>query len=189
MKWKIGDKVRLTGKKWPELKSPMARSSEHTITRVNSQGSVRLSGYTGCSYWILTPGYEIELVEREEETMSVDFSEVNVGDKVRLTRENGDETTFTAVGVGASQTWIGSETTTYERVDWDTLEIVERAFKPVPGLYTHPATGGRVAFTENGKAYFTSSLGAWVGSDHENPDRKPYKAVREQDGWRREITF
>lgn len=153
MKWKIGDKVRLTGREWLTC-GTFSHGSEHTIVSVEGEDRVLFEKDSMPDPWNICEGWEIELVEREEETMSVDFSEVNVGDKVRLTRENGDETTFTVEGGGGAS--LESKSDVVYRSEWDTLEIVERAFKPVPGLYSHRLSGSRFAMTQEGDEYYTS---------------------------------
>lgn len=186
MKWKVGDKVRLTGWAWP-THGTFSRGSEHTIVSVRGTDQVLFENDSMTGYWVILPRWEIELVERKEETMTVNFSEVNVGDKVRLTRENGDESTFTVKN--KSRGFISSDSQNFSTKLWDTLEILERAFKPVPGLYTDVNSQDRVVLLENGKVYYTAATGAWIESNHENRHRPGYKAVQEQDGWRREITF
>lgn len=186
MKWKIGDKVRLTGVEW----GTDERDSIHVgaglrVTGVDDWGHVRLG--EGRYHWGIYEGWEIELVEREGETMSVDISEVNVGDKVRLTRENGDEATFKVEEVWSGS--IRSSSNSFQGSSWDTLEIVERAFKPVPGLYSNLTTGSRFILSTEGKEYFTSRDGAWITTDSSNKNTEPYKALRGTGGWRREITF
>lgn len=185
MDWKIGDKVRLTGEEWPTNKGHLVRrGSEHTVTSVKD-GRVRLSGWYSEYHWEVGPGWEIELVERKDSVMSVDFSEVNVGDRVRLTRENGDETTVKVEEVWTG--WIRSASNSFQGSSWDTLEIVERAFKPVPGLYSNPRTGDRVVVQRNLEAYYAAAGGRWVHANGYSGNANP--AVREEHGWRREITF
>lgn len=120
----------------------------------------------------------------------IDISHVNVGDRVKLTRENGDEATFTVTSTYGDGTVITSEANRFQVKRWDTLEVVERASKPVPGLYSHTGDGHRVAVTDNGEVYFTHRDGAWVrvvlGGIR---GTYVYNAVRELGGWKREVTF
>lgn len=121
----------------------------------------------------------------------IDISHVNVGDRVKLTRENGDEATFTVTDTTYARNGIIlSNSNRFDADDWDTLEVVERAFKPVPGLYSHTGDGHRVAVTDNGEVYFTHRDGAWVrvvlGGIRGTYE---YNAVRELGGWKREVTF
>lgn len=90
----------------------------------------------------------------------IDISDVNVGDRVKLTRENGDELTFIVTYIGAE--WLGTEYSEYYPKRWKKIEIVERAFKPVPGLYTNYETMDRVMIEEGGATFFTTRSGAWV---------------------------
>lgn len=183
MKWKIGDKVRLTGGSWPSYESKVQRGTYHTVSEVDRMGHfVEFEGNPGVK-WLICNGWEIELVEREEETMSVDFSEVNVGDRVRLTRENGDESTFTVKF--ASGDFISSDSQNFSTKLWDTLEIVERAFKPVPGLYSNGRES--VMVTEKLEVYLHALT--WIPANPDSKGTVTYDAVREIGGWRREITF
>lgn len=184
MKWKVGDKVRLTGREWPSH-GTFSRGSEHTIVSVMVTDQVLFEKDSMTGHWVISEDWEIELIEREEETMSVDFSDVNVGDKVRLTRENGDETTFTVEA--RSELKLSTKTDLHYCNEWDTLEIVERAFKPVPGLYSNHRNGDVVAVHLGGEAYYKASGGVWVTSSLETGMSS--KAARETHGWRREITF
>lgn len=186
MNWKIGDKVRLTGREWPTDKGNSVRwGTEHTVTSVDHRGNVRLSGWGGEYHWAVRKDWEIELVERKDSVMSVDFSDVNVGDKVRLTRENGDETTFEVEEVWTNS--IRSASNSFQGSSWDTLEIVERAFKPVPGLYSNPRTGDRAVVQRNLEAYYAAAGGRWIQANVGSGNVG--SAVREKHGWRREITF
>lgn len=184
MKWKVGDKVRLTGRDWPTY-GTFSSGSEHTIVSVRGTDQVLFEKDSMTGHWVISEDWEIELVEREEETMSVDFSDVNVGDKVRLTRENGDETTFTVEGVWTGS--IRSASNSLQGSSWDTLEIVERAFKPVPGLYSNHRTGDVAVIRYGGDSYYKASGGLWVNSSLKTG--MSGKAARETHGWVREITF
>lgn len=115
----------------------------------------------------------------------IDISDVNVGDRVKLTRENGDEATFTVDLKVPSHGVIGSAVNRFLDKDWDTLEIVERAFKPVPGLYTNVKTNDRVMITEDGTSYYTYSTGSWIPITGGHVD----VAAREKGDWSRDITF
>lgn len=182
MKWKVGDKVRLVGKEWPEHKSTWARGTVHEITKVRGEDDVQ---FKGDGYpWFVGIGWEIELVERKEENM-IDISDVNVGERVKLSRENGDEATFTVTERNVNT--LVSKSNSHYRDSWDTMEIVERAFKPVPGLYTNYMTLERVMIAEGGETYYTTQSGAWV------PIRtgigRADDAARENGDWSCDIAF
>lgn len=183
MKWKVGDKVRLVGKDWPEHKSTWARGSVHEITEVRGEDDVQFKGE---GYpWFVGIDWEIELVERKEENM-IDISDVNVGDRVKFTRENGDEATFTVTKIHlATARVIESDLNRFYVRDWNTLEIVERAFKPVPGLYTNVKTRDRVMITEDGTTYYTYSTGGWIPFTGGHVD----DAAREKGDWSCDIAF
>ncbi len=120
----------------------------------------------------------------------IDISEVNVGDRVKLTRGNGDEATFTVknTSYGANGV-IRSNSNRFDADDWDTIEIVERAFKPVPGLYSHVKDDHRVALLPDGRAYFADARGSWIPANIHREYTETYKAARELGDWEREITF
>lgn len=180
MKWKVGDKVRLVGKEWPEHKSTWARGSVHEITEVRGEDDVQFKGE---GYpWFVGKDWEIELVERKEENM-IDISDVNVGDRVKLTRENGDEATFTVIRKYGKI--VDSYHNAYEIDESVTIEIVESAFEPVPGLYTNVKTRDRVIITEDGTTYYTYSTGGWIPFTGGHVD----DAAREKGDWSCDIAF
>ena len=115
----------------------------------------------------------------------IDISEVNVGDRVRITRENGDEATFTITEKRGA--YLESDQNVYVIDGSDTLEIVERAFKPVPGLYTNYMTRERVMIDEGGATFYTSQSGAWIpirpGTGHVDD------AARERGDWGCDLAF
>lgn len=114
--------------------------------------------------------------------MTVKISDVNVGDRVKLTRKNGDEAVFTVILLSA--TLLESDYNEYYLERGDTLEIVGRAFKPVPGLYSNKVTHDRFVLSTTGEHFFTTGTGRWIrNSAYER------EATREENGWTREITF
>lgn len=179
MKWKVGDKVRLVGRHWEPPGRKLARGNEVLIAEVTDR-QVRFEGTL--NFWFLARGFEIELVERKEENM-IDISDVNVGDRVKLTRENGDEATFTVTG----RQWnrLASRSNDHCVDSWDTMEIVERAFKPVPGLYTNLNLRHRAVLSTDGRMHYTSASGRWFEVFKEEHDT----VLKQKDGWVREIEF
>lgn len=115
----------------------------------------------------------------------IDISKVNVGDRVRITGENGDEATFTVVRITGR--YLESETVVFDTRGQATIEIIEPTFKPVPGLYSHQKTGARVALLLDGRAYYVHSSGAWIAASIHDGDVRG--ATREKGSWKREITF
>lgn len=70
----------------------------------------------------------------------IDISNIRAGDRVRLTRENGDEMTFTVRLVQDTSTGmlLYSQSNTVYPDSWNTIEVLEPAHKPLPtepGLY------------------------------------------------------
>ena len=72
----------------------------------------------------------------------IDISNIRDGDRVRLTRENGDEMTFTVRSVQDTSTGmmiLHSLSNTVYPDSWDTIEVLKKpAHKPLPtkpGLY------------------------------------------------------
>lgn len=188
--WKVGDKVRLTGPAW-SVGTPSGKyrtGTDHLVTGVRGHWSVQLKSDE--HYWGLYEGWEIELVERaEEKEMNVSVSEVNVGDKVKLTRGNGDEATFTVVE--RSESYLNAESNTYIVKGEDTLNILEKKFELVPGIYTHAKRYYTVLVLPDGKAFFKRHLphAEWVTTDYDDNLYEAHDAVRQQGGWVREITF
>lgn len=113
----------------------------------------------------------------------IDISEVNEGDRVRLSRTNGDETTFEVSTVLSGV--LTGKTNAYPVANWDSLEIVERAIKPVPGLYTNRNSRDRYVLTAAGEGYYTSSAGGWI---YDPPGEWP-EVFQQRDGWKRDIAF
>lgn len=183
--WRVGDKVRLTGYLWGAGHRNLKRGSRHTVVAVTGPGYVEFEGVSGP--WYIYEGWEIELVERaEEKKMSINISEVNVGDRVKLTRENGDEATFTVERKSeVGMMYLKSHSNGYDAKDWDTLEVLEKKFELVPGLYANGAYA--VAVTKAGKAYFHSTT--WVDADPHDATSKTYEAVRQQNNWKRVFSF
>ena len=65
MGWKVGDKVRLTGTKWGwDARDRYYVGAELEVMGVNEWGNIRFN--TGSYHWGIGEGWEIELVEREE---------------------------------------------------------------------------------------------------------------------------
>lgn len=180
MKWKVGDKVRLVGSSWtPPDGGRWGRWTQHAVTGV-CEGKVRLGEKN--YYWHLGRGWEIELVERKEENM-IDISDVNVGDRVRLTHENGDELTVIVTYKGAE--WLGTEHSEYYPERWKKIEIVERVFKPVPGLYTNSVSMDRAILSIDGRMYRASANDRWWGVIREEHET----VLKQKNGWVREIEF
>lgn len=70
----------------------------------------------------------------------IDISDVNVGDRVSLSRANGDAVTFTVTSGGAPSNggWLGMDgVTPLLPKDWDAINILERAvvLPTEPGFY------------------------------------------------------
>jgi len=70
--------------------------------------------------------------------LSVDFTDVKAGDRIKLTRKNGDEITFTVADV-RGRTAEDSYKAVYYPNEWDTLEVL---VPPLPtgehALVGHP---------------------------------------------------
>lgn len=80
--------------------------------------------------------------------MAVDFSNVQVGDRVRLSRENGDESNFTVrVTDGDS---LESASNCYLARNWDSLEILAKPLPTVNGsVIKSNADGATFVLAEN----------------------------------------
>lgn len=111
--------------------------------------------------------------------VSVDFSEVQVGDRVRLTRENGDESTFTVgrTSLAPAPYYITDNAgTDYFDSDWDSLEILEKPLPTKTGTMIH---NGSV----NSTYFVLDSSGRWrndAGQEIDAESITHYLA----DGWK-----
>ena len=85
--------------------------------------------------------------------MAVDFSNVQVGDRVKLSRENGDEYTFTVKETTSRAHYIESQTDAVHESEWDSLEILA---KPLPTV-----NGSVIKSTRTGEIYVRVGSG-WV---------------------------
>lgn len=101
--------------------------------------------------------------------MTVSFVDVAVGDRVRLTAENGDEATFTVVD--RTENAILSERNSFFFDEWDTLEILPNLLPTEPGLYVRSD-----ADLDNDPIYQRVTGGFW------NTDAGgTWKSIDEQD--------
>ena len=94
--------------------------------------------------------------------MAVDFSNVQVGDRVKLSRENGDEYTFTVEIKRLNDNPIESQTNVVYKSDWDSLEILA---KPLPTV-----NGSVIKLkNSNGITYHYALVGGrWVAANYGN---------------------
>lgn len=111
--------------------------------------------------------------------MSVDFSKVQVGDRVRLTRENGDESTFTVESESVTQD--GSLVfdvcdTGYLALEWDSLEILEKPLPTKTGAMIH---NGR----KNSTYFILNSSGRWLNDAGKEIDAESITHYL-ADGWK-----
>lgn len=113
--------------------------------------------------------------------MSVDFSNVQVGDRIKLTRENGDEFSFTVRGIGlaGSNIWVVSAKDDHYCTEWDTLEILEKALPEAP-----TRTGAMIHDGNPNHTYYTrTSSGRWRSdSGFDEPEYRVREKLR--DGWK-----
>lgn len=89
--------------------------------------------------------------------MSVDFRGVKEGDRIKLTRKNGDEFTFTVDEVPLGGVVYDEYSNAAYCGEWDTLEIPP---KPLPTRY-----GAMVASSEDLTYYVLNSAGEWISED------------------------
>lgn len=112
--------------------------------------------------------------------MSVDFSNVQVGDRIKLTRENGDEFSFTVKSSDPQgHGWADSARDRHFRSEWDTLEILEKALPEAPTRYGAMVHSGDKFHTY----YVLDSTGVWRS---DGGDATPTQRIREnlRDGWK-----
>ena len=88
------------------------------------------------------------------------FDDVKVGDRVRLTHENGDLAEFTVTDIGSGKYWIsGMDANTFTADGWQ-VEILE---KPLPtkhgAMIGHPTDAGWVPYV------YRADLGKWYRID------------------------
>lgn len=98
--------------------------------------------------------------------MSVDFSNVKVGDRIKLTRENGDESTITVNNL-IRELAEDVKSTAYYGDEWDTLEILE---KPLPtnenAMIGHPTDRSWVPYILQSGTWMQPGHGNTPGEDH-----------------------
>lgn len=112
--------------------------------------------------------------------MSVDFSNVQAGDRIKLTRANGDEATFTVERKGGfDPKFLESHSNGYVAKDWDTLEILDKVLPEPPTRYGAMIHDGDELHTY----YVLNSSGVWLSdSGSEIPTQRIKEALR--DGWK-----
>lgn len=104
--------------------------------------------------------------------MTISFAEVKVGDRVRLTAENGDEATFTVVDLHTNSYGVYAEFNFYSvHGKWDTLEILPKLLPTEPGLYVRSD-----ADLDNDPIYQRLTVGSW-----NTDDGGTWKWIDEQD--------
>jgi hypothetical protein len=95
--------------------------------------------------------------------VSVSFDGVKVGDRVRLSAENGDTAEFTTVGVYSRG--ISSENNHFEAELWDTVEVLTPPKPPLPtefGLYVRRPDRHYLASSD---IYRLNARGIWSRVD------------------------
>jgi len=70
----------------------------------------------------------------------IDISDIKVGDRVRVSNDNGDEATFTVTKV--YRIWIQSESNLFEVESWDHIEKLTPPLPTKPGVYLPHVYGG-----------------------------------------------
>lgn len=106
--------------------------------------------------------------------MTLSFEGVKVGDRVRLTAENGDLVEFTVVH---RDHWLVSEQNTFGPDEWDTLEILAPALPTKPGYYE--AVEQFPMGSRDFHPYYLSPSGQWYGiSGQYNPTPEDEKHIR-----------
>lgn len=118
------------------------------------------------------------------------MNDIEVGDLVKLTSKSRPERTITDYVIGRVPSPLYTVTTPlglslesqkgtpnyYAFKDWD-VEVLEKPFKPMTGLYWSARERGFLAVLPDGRGSFTDPRGCWirVGPEHlrstlENPD-------------------
>lgn len=109
--------------------------------------------------------------------MSVNFSNVQVGDRIKLTRANGDEFSFRATWVSDGR--VQSRTDAHWPSEWDTLEILEKALPEAP-----TRTGAMVHGGNRHKPYVVlDRTGRW-NSEYGLPVSETEVRENLRDGWK-----
>ena len=85
--------------------------------------------------------------------MAVDFSNVQVGDRVKLSRGNGDEYTFTVEGKSPGGGMLDTASGKVAYWNWDSVEVLA---KPLPTV------NGSVIKSNADGATFVLAGGSWL---------------------------
>lgn len=137
--FKVGDKVRLTGRKWEGTgEHPLKQGNIVTISEVHPSKLQfkeyreyrELDGHSDFA-WNIIPGWEVEKVEEMG---------IKVGDLVKLTRKGEPERTVTGYVAYIDAQCLDTNGDTFGYfyfADWD-VELIKRPYSlpTEPGLYT-----------------------------------------------------